>query len=65
MRFINLYFVGYLVFVIGVVLALWRADVLDRMGPMWVVIGLVIAMGIGIMFAVSAGKPTVTRETRL
>jgi hypothetical protein len=64
LRFINLYFVGYLVFVIGVVLALWRADVLDRMGPMWVVIGLVIAIGIGLMFAVSAGKPTVTRDTR-
>jgi hypothetical protein len=63
-RFINLYLVGYVVFVVGVLLALWRADVLSRMGPMWVGIGLVIAIGIGIMFAVTAGKPTITRESR-
>jgi hypothetical protein len=63
-RFINLYLVGYVVFVVGVLMALWRADVLDRLGPMWVAIGLVIAIGIGIMFSVSAGKPTVTRGER-
>jgi hypothetical protein len=29
---------------------------------MWVVIGLMIAVGLGIMLAISAGKPEITRE---
>ena len=29
---------------------------------MWVVIGVVIAIGLGIMLAISAGKPDITRE---
>jgi hypothetical protein len=29
---------------------------------MWVVIGLVIAAGLGIMLSVSAGKPEISRE---
>jgi len=30
--------------------------------PVWVVIGLVIAVGLGIMLSVSGGKPEITRE---
>jgi hypothetical protein len=62
MRFINLYLVGYVVFVLGVLLALWRAGVLDNIGPTWIAIGLVLAIGIGIMFSVSSGKPAITRQ---
>jgi hypothetical protein len=29
---------------------------------MWIAIGLIIAVGLGIMLAVSAGKPEITRE---
>jgi hypothetical protein len=28
----------------------------------WILIGLVIAVGLGIMLAVSSGKPEITRE---
>ncbi len=62
MRFINLYLIGYVVFVCGVVLALWRADLLRNVSPLWIAIGLVIAIGLGIMMSVSAGKPSVSRE---
>lgn len=62
MRFINLYLLGYIVFVCGVVLALWRADVLRNVSPWWLTIGLVLAVGLGIMLSVSAGKPEITRE---
>lgn len=62
MRYVNLYLIGYAVLVIGVILALWKANILARMDPIWVAIGLVIAVGIGIMFAVSGGKPTMTTE---
>jgi hypothetical protein len=56
-RFINLYFVGYVVLLVGLLLGLWYAGVLQTLAPAWVAIGLVIAIGIGIMLAVSAGKP--------
>jgi hypothetical protein len=63
MRFVNIYLVGYFVLVIGAVLALWQAGVLARISGTWVAIGLLIAIGLGIMLAVSAGKPEITRES--
>ena len=62
MRFIHLYLVGYFVLVVGAVLALWQSGVLARVSGIWIAIGLVIAIGLGIMLAVSAGKPEVTRS---
>ncbi len=62
MRFINVYLVGYAVFLLGVILALGKAGILHRMGPAWVAIGAVVAVGVGIMLSVKAGKPTITRE---
>ena len=62
MRFIHLYLVGYFVLVVGAVLALWQSGVLARVSAIWIAIGLVIAIGLGIMLAVSAGKPEVTRS---
>jgi len=63
MRFINFYLVGYFILVIGAVLALWQAGILAQLGAVWVVIGLIIALGLGIIFAVSAGKPDITTES--
>jgi hypothetical protein len=62
MRFINMYLIGYFVLLIGAVAALWYGGVLRHVSPVWVVIGLVIAVGLGIMLAVSGGKPEITRE---
>jgi hypothetical protein len=62
MRFIHLYLIGYFVLVVGAVLALWQAGVLARVSGAWVAIGMIIAVGLGIMLAVTAGKPTLTRE---
>jgi hypothetical protein len=58
MRFIHLFLVGYVVLVVGVTLALWKAGVLAHVSPVWFGIGMLIAVGIGIMVAVSSGKPT-------
>ena len=46
----------------GAGLALWKAGVLDNIGGVWLGIGLVIAVGLGIMMAVTAGKPEITKE---
>jgi hypothetical protein len=62
MRFINMYLIGYFVLLIGAIAALWYGGVLRQVSPVWVVIGLVIAAGLGIMLSVSSGKPEITRE---
>jgi hypothetical protein len=62
MRFINMYLVGYFILLIGALAALWYGGVLRHVSPVWVVIGLVIAVGLGIMLSVSGGKPEISRE---
>ncbi len=61
MRFIHLYLVGYFLLVVGAVLALWQSGALAMVSAIWIAIGLIIAIGLGIMLAVSSGKPEVTR----
>ena len=61
MKFINAYLIGYFILVIGAVAALWYGGALQHIAPMWILIGLVIAVGLGIMLSVSAGKPDITR----
>jgi hypothetical protein len=62
MRFVNIYMVGYFLLVVGALLALWYSGALQQIPVAWIAIGLVIAVGLGIMLAVSAGKPEITRE---
>lgn len=62
MKFVHIYLIGYFLLVIGALAALWYGGVLRQISPIWIVIGLVIAVGLGIMLAVSAGKPEITRE---
>jgi hypothetical protein len=62
MRFVNVYLVGYFLLVIGALAALWYGGVLRQISATWILIGLVIAVGLGIMLSVSAGKPNITRE---
>jgi hypothetical protein len=62
MRFIHLYLIGYFVLVLGAVLALWKAGVLAHVSGTWIAIGMVIVLGLGIMLAVTSGKPTITND---
>ena len=62
MRFIHLFLVGYFILIVGVGLALWQTGVLSRVAPIWIGIGALVAVGLGIMLSVSSGKPTVTEE---
>jgi len=59
MKWTGLYLVGYSILIIGVLAALWKAGVLASIGTGWTLIGLLIAIGIGIMIAVTHGG---TRE---
>ena len=63
MKFLQTYLIGYFVLALGVILALWQVGVLTRIAPVWIAIGLLIVVGVGIMLAVSSGKPTITTGT--
>ena len=60
MRFLKLYLVGYFLLLVGAVLALWKAGILDEIPGVWLAIAAVIAVGFGIMLAVASGAPAVT-----
>ena len=62
MRFINMYLIGYFILLIGALAALWYGGVLRHVSATWVIIGLIIAIGLGIMLSVSGGKPEITNE---
>ena len=64
MRFINMYLIGYFILIVGICMALWQSGVLDSVAPIWIGIGAIVAVGVGIMMAVSSGKPTGTAGTR-
>ncbi len=61
MKFINMYLVGYVVLIIGIVLALWKTGVLEHISGVWIAIGVIVAVGLGLMMSVSAGKPDITK----
>jgi hypothetical protein len=52
-KWTGMYLVGFLVLLGGVVAALWKLGVLASIGTTWTLIGIAIAVGIGIMIAVS------------
>ncbi|HEY7409290.1 MAG TPA: hypothetical protein VII13_01030 [Vicinamibacteria bacterium] len=62
MKWTGIYFVGYVILVTGIVAGMWKAGILERIGTTWTVIGLVIAVGIGIMMAVSGSGEKKTIE---
>lgn len=64
MKWANLYLLGYGIVLAGIIAALWKIGVLERVGAAWTAIGIVIAIGIGIMVSVasSGGKETIQIE---
>jgi len=48
-----MYFVGFVILIGGILAALWKLGILENIGQTWTVIGVVIAIGLGIMIAVS------------
>ncbi len=53
MKWASMYLVGFIILIGGVLAALWKLGILANIGTTWTVIGVVIAIGLGIMIAVS------------
>lgn len=63
MRFVRIYLLGYFVLLLGAAAALWQSGILDQIPAVWIAIGAVIAIGLGIMLAVASSPGTIaTRE---
>jgi len=56
MKWTGVYLIGYIILIGGLLAALWKMGVLDSIGATWSVIAVVIAIGIGIMLAVSSSS---------
>lgn len=53
MKWVGMYLIGFAFLIGGLLAALWKMGILERIGATWTLIGLVIAIGFGIMIAVS------------
>ncbi|HEX6659525.1 MAG TPA: hypothetical protein VF065_15650 [Ilumatobacter sp.] len=60
MKFMRLYLIGYFILLAGAVLALWQSGILRQISLVWLGIGLIIAIGLGVLLAVSSTTPVVT-----
>ena len=62
MKWTGMYLIGYVIFMAGLFAALWKLGILDSIGSTWTVIAVVIAIGIGIMMAVTGSGEKKTIE---
>ena len=53
MKWAGMYLLGFIIVVGGLLAALWKLGVLERIGTAWTLIGLAILVGIGIMISVA------------
>ena len=63
MKYLKLYLVGYFVLLIGAGLALWQSGILEQIPGIWLAIGVIVAVGLGIMLAVASSPRAVTTTT--
>jgi hypothetical protein len=52
-KWTGVFLLGFVILLGGVLAALWKLGILAAIGTTWTLIGVVIAVGLGIMIAVS------------
>lgn len=64
MKWMGTFFLGYILLLVGILAALWKLGVLANVSGIWIAIGSVIAVGVGLMVAVanSGRKETIQIE---
>jgi hypothetical protein len=53
MKWAGMYLVGFVILIGGVLAALWKLGILQNIETTWIVIGVVILVGVGIMVSVA------------
>ena len=53
MKWMGIYLLGYILLLAAALLALWKTGVLASIGPFWIGVGLLVAIGLGIMISVA------------
>lgn len=53
MKWAGMYFFGFALLIGGVLAALWKLGILQNIEPTWIVIGVVILAGVGIMVSIA------------
>ena len=53
MKWAGMYFFGFVVLIGGLLAALWKLGILQNIETTWIVIGVVILAGIGILVSVA------------
>jgi hypothetical protein len=53
MKWAGTYFVGFVILIAGILAALWKLGILQTIETTWIVIGVVILIGLGIMISVA------------
>jgi hypothetical protein len=53
MKWAGTYFVGFVILIGGILAALWKLGILQTIETTWIVIGVVILIGLGIMISVA------------
>lgn len=53
MKWMGMYLLGYVLLIVAVLLALWKTGLLASIQPFWIGVGLLVAVGLGIMVAVA------------
>jgi hypothetical protein len=57
MKWMGLYLLGYVLLIGAALLTLWKTGILASIPPFWLGVGLLAALGLGIMVAVAnSGK---------
>ena len=53
MKWAGMYFVGFVILMGGILAALWKLGILQHIETTWILIGIAILVGIGIMISVA------------
>lgn len=53
MKWAGMFFVGFVILIGGALAALWKLGVLQNIETTWIVIGVAILIGLGIMISVA------------
>jgi len=57
MKWMQMYMVGFVIVLGGLIAAMWKLGVIERVGAGWTAIGIVIAIGLGVMLSIgNSGK---------